>query len=64
MTLCAECGYKIEKDGWGVERIEKKFLIRVVVYHSQVCSRACAEKLMKRLEARCPNVPYSKKGVK
>ena len=61
MSICAECGYKIEKDGWEIKKLEKRFLVMVPVYRGQICSRECAEKLMKRLESQSRNVPYSSK---
>lgn len=61
MGNCAECGSDIKDSGWAVGRLKKKFLIMQRVCDFWVCSRPCAEKLMRRLEDNSPTSYHKKK---
>ena len=61
MAVCDECGGSIKGEYWEIRRLKQRFFdmhLGEKIY--QVCSRPCAEKLMKRLEDRSP-VGYGKK---
>ena len=62
MVLCAECGRDLGDQFWELKLKRRHLLVFFDQGVWHVCCPTCAEKLMKRIAGRRPQVGYSSGG--